>query len=109
MSSDRKDNKLNRPMTDQRDHLPLDWTIAELGMISKIERGRFAHRPRNAPQFYGGSIPFVQTGDVSNSDGRIKQYSQTLNELGVSISKVFPKGTILMTDRKSTRLNSSHQ
>lgn len=77
--------------------LPEGWKTIELGKCSKIQRGKFAHRPRNAPQFYGGSMPFVQTGDVSSSGGYIRRYSQTLSELGCSISKVFPKGTLLIT------------
>ena len=77
--------------------IPEDWKLVHLGDIAKIERGRFSHRPRNAPQFYGGDIPFVQTADIVNSNGRLRNYSQTLNDLGLSISKVFPKGTILIT------------
>jgi len=73
------------------------WRTIELGECCTIQRGKFAHRPRNAPQFYGGNVPFVQTGDVSNSGGYIRKYSQTLNQLGLSISRVFPRGTILMT------------
>jgi type I restriction enzyme S subunit len=42
-------------------------------------------------------MPFVQTGDVSGAEGVIRSYSQTLSEEGLSISKVFPKGTLLMT------------
>ena len=49
------------------------------------------HRPRNDPSFYGGTIPFIQTGDVTRSDGRILSYTQTLNERGVSVSRVFRK------------------
>jgi len=77
--------------------VPESWEVVELGEIAAIERGKFAHRPRNHPRFYGGSTPFVQTGDVSNCNGRIENYSQTLNEEGVRISKVFPAGTILIT------------
>lgn len=77
--------------------IPENWMIKRLGDIARIERGRFAHRPRNAPQFYGGNIPFVQTADVAKSNGSIRKYSQTLNDLGLSISKRFPKGTILIT------------
>ncbi|QTH63340.1 restriction endonuclease subunit S [Psychrosphaera ytuae] len=65
--------------------------------VASVQRGKFAHRPRNAPQFYGGKIPFIQTSEVVNSDKYITSYSQTLNELGLSISKMFPKGTIVMT------------
>jgi hypothetical protein len=65
--------------------------------VALVQRGKFTHRPRNAPQFYGGDIPFIQTGEVVRSGKYIKEYTQTLNELGLSISKMFPKGTIVMT------------
>jgi type I restriction enzyme S subunit len=77
--------------------VPESWEMVLLEGVAKIERGKFTHRPRNEPRFYGGQTPFVQTGDVSSCDGRIREYSQTLNEEGVLISKVFPAGTILIT------------
>ena len=39
----------------------------------------------------------MQTGDVVRSNGRVRDYSQTLNEEGVKISRIFPAGTILIT------------
>jgi type I restriction enzyme S subunit len=77
--------------------IPESWTVLRLEDVAVIERGKFAHRPRNAPEFYGGSTPFIQTGDVANSDGHIRTYSQTLNERGLSISRMFPRGTIVIT------------
>lgn len=77
--------------------IPDEWDCVRLQEISKISRGKFTPRPRNDPKFFGGSVPFVQTGDVTNSNGIISSYSQTLNEEGVKVSKVFPKGTILIT------------
>lgn len=77
--------------------IPESWEVVELGSIAKIERGKFSHRPRNEPRFYGGEYPFVQTGDVSNCDGYVRSYTQTLNEDGLAISKMFPAGTILIT------------
>jgi len=77
--------------------IPESWEVVELGEIAKVERGKFSHRPRNEPRFYGGEYPFVQTGDVSNCDGYVRSYSQTLNEDGLAISKMFPAGTILIT------------
>ena len=74
-----------------------DWREKRLGQIATIERGRFSPRPRNNPIYYGGNIPFVQTSDVVNSNGKIMNYSQTLNKKGLSVSKMFPKGTILIT------------
>ena len=77
--------------------IPKSWEVVELGEIATIERGKFSHRPRNEPRFYGGEYPFVQTGDVSNCDGYVRSYTQTLNEAGLAISKMFPAGTILIT------------
>ena len=77
--------------------IPESWNVKKLGEIAKIERGKFTHRPRNDSRFYGGSIPFIQTGDVTASNGYITIYSQTLNEKGLLVSKIFPKGTIVIT------------
>jgi type I restriction enzyme S subunit len=77
--------------------VPESWEVVKLSEIAKIERGKFSHRPRNEPRFYGGEYPFVQTGDVSNCDGYVRSYTQTLNKDGLAISKMFPAGTILIT------------
>jgi type I restriction enzyme S subunit len=77
--------------------VPESWGVVPLAEIAQIERGKFSHRPRNDPRFYGGEHPFVQTGDVSNCDGHIRSYTQTLNDAGLAISKMFPAGTILIT------------
>jgi type I restriction enzyme S subunit len=74
-----------------------EWKIEKLKDISKIERGRFSPRPRNNPIYYNGEIPFVQTSDVVNSNGKIEFFTQTLNEKGLAVSKLFPKGSILIT------------
>lgn len=60
-------------------------------------RGKSRHRPRNDPKLYGGKYPFIQTGDVRNCDHVIMESSQTYNELGLSQSKLWPKGTICIT------------
>ncbi len=77
--------------------VPESWETSTLGESARLERGRFMHRPRNEPRFYGGTTPFVQTGDVVKSGGRIRDFTQTLNDEGVAISRVFPAGTILIT------------
>jgi type I restriction enzyme S subunit len=77
--------------------IPVEWSVAPLGKCAQVERGKFAHRPRNEPRFFGGTMPFVQTSEVSNARGPIQSYAQTLSQEGVAISKVFPKGTLLMT------------
>ncbi len=73
---------------------------AHLADVASIERGRFTHRPRNDPRFYDGDIPFIQTGDVTSSavaDGFVRSHSQTLNERGLEVSRLFPAGTIAIT------------
>lgn len=68
-----------------------------LSMIANVERGKFSPRPRNDPQYYGGATPFIQTGDIARVGRTIVSWSQTLNEKGLRVSRLFPKGTILMS------------
>lgn len=77
--------------------LPEGWQVMSLGKLATLERGRFSARPRNDPQFFGGVVPFIQTGDVANAGLLLRSYTQTLNEKGLRVSKVFPEGTIFMT------------
>ena len=77
--------------------VPEEWEVVELASVASVERGKFAHRPRNEPRFYGGEYPFIQTGEVAACDGLIETYSQTLNEEGLAISRLFPSGTIVIT------------
>ncbi|MDA8120171.1 MAG: restriction endonuclease subunit S, partial [Gammaproteobacteria bacterium] len=77
--------------------VPESWDVVSLSEAAVLERGRFLHRPRNDPRFYCGKVPFIQTGDVVRAAGHIREYSQTLNEQGVAISRVFSAGTILIT------------
>jgi len=78
--------------------IPKDWDVKPLSELADVDRGKFTHRPRNDPRFYGGSYPFIQTGDIANSSGEIlSTYSQTLNERGITVSREFPVGTIAIT------------
>ena len=75
-----------------------EWDTLPLGELAAVDRGKFIHRPRNDPRFYGGDFPFVQTGDVTSRTGRVvNSYSQTLNHRGTLVSKSFPAGTIAVT------------
>lgn len=73
------------------------WSEFLLGNLSNLSRGKFSVRPRNDPKYFGGNMPFIQTGDIVKSELYVEQYTQTLNELGVTVSKVFPSGTIMIT------------
>ncbi|MCF4098196.1 restriction endonuclease subunit S [Maritalea mediterranea] len=70
-------------------------TLAEASV--SFGRGRSRHRPRNAPFLYGGPYPFVQTGDIRNSDGILSTFSQSYSEEGLAQSKLWPAGTICIT------------
>lgn len=78
--------------------LPDGWEVTELKNVCEVKRGKSKHRPRNAPELYGGNYPFIQTGDIRNANGSyIKKYSQTYSELGLQQSKLWPKGTLCIT------------
>ena len=74
-----------------------EWEVKNLEELCKIQRGKFSHRPRNDPPFFGGKYPFIQTGDVVKSNGGTVQASQTLNEQGLSVSKLFRPPIVLIT------------
>ena len=73
-----------------------NWPVRLLPDVAEIARGKFSHRPRNEPRFYGGQFPFIQIGDISNSNRYIYTYSQTLNETGLAISRMFPASTVVI-------------
>ena len=73
-----------------------NWNTDLLGAIAKLERGRFSPRPRNDPSYFGGDFPFIQTGDINNSNYRLSKYVQTLNERGTKVSKRFNIGDIVI-------------
>lgn len=68
-----------------------------LQSIAILERGRFSHRPRNDPRFFGGNHPWIQIAEIEQADKLIKKWSETLNDDGLAISKKFPKGTVLVS------------
>ena len=77
--------------------VPEHWEIQQLKQKSRIFRGRFSHRPRNDASLYDGPYPFIQTGDIARAGKWITTYEQTLNDRGLAVSQMFPKGTLVMT------------
>ena len=74
-----------------------EWVLKKLGTVCEIQRGKFSHRPRNDPKFFGGQYPFIQTGDVVKSGGGAVIASQSLNEEGLAVSKLFKPTIVLIT------------
>ena len=93
----RKNRKMKDSGIEWIGEIPEEWETLKLKYVSTISRGLFNHRPRNDEKYYNGEYPFIQTGDVAGASKIITSYSQTLNELGASVSKCFPKGTLTMT------------
>jgi type I restriction enzyme S subunit len=77
--------------------IPDDWTWIYLPDIGYMNRGKSRHRPRNAAHLYGGPYPFIQTGDIAQSGGRITSHRQTYSEAGLAQSRMWPAGTVCVT------------
>ncbi len=77
--------------------IPSTWTWIRLPDTGYMNRGRSRNRPRNAPHLYGGPYPFIQTGDIARSGGRITNHQQTYSEAGLAQSRLWPIGTICIT------------
>jgi len=71
--------------------------MAKLGNLGEVNRGRSRHRPRYAEHLYGGPYPFIQTGDIRMSGGRISSHTQTYSEAGLAQSRLWPAGTMCIT------------
>ncbi|MHA7287711.1 restriction endonuclease subunit S [Arthrobacter sp. MDT3-44] len=77
--------------------VPKHWALPKLKNCCQVKRGRFMHRPRNAPHLYDGEYPFIQTGSIARAQGKyVTEYSQTLSEAGLETSVIMPKGTLVM-------------
>ncbi len=76
---------------------PKGWEIKSFDALGTLDRGRSRHRPRDAAHLYGGTYPFVQTGDVTRSGGAIATYTQTYSEAGLAQSTLWPIGTLCIT------------
>ena len=77
--------------------IPTHWGVKPANRLANILRGKFTHRPRNDPTLYGGPYPFIQTAEVARAQKHIVNYRQTLNKRGLEVSKMFPRGTLVMT------------
>lgn len=91
------DTRMRVSGLDWLSEIPTHWRVRQIKRVCNLVRGQFTHRPRTDPALYDGEYPFVQTGDITSARKYIRTYSQTLNELGLSVSKMFPRGTLVMS------------
>ncbi|MGI8859999.1 MAG: restriction endonuclease subunit S [Rubrobacteraceae bacterium] len=85
------------PDTSELPALPEGWAWATLPQLGELNRGKSKHRPRNASFLYGGPYPFVQTGDIREAEGTIREYRQSYTEEGLKQSRLWPRGTLCIT------------
>lgn len=87
------------PITDREKpyNLPHGWAWCRIKDIGELNRGKSKHRPRNAPELFGGKYPFVQTGDIARAKLYVKNHSQTYSEMGLAQSRLFPQNTLCIT------------
>ena len=62
-----------------------------------MQRGKSKHRPRDDEKLYGGTYPFIQTGDIKKANLYIREYERTYSNYGLSQSKLWSKGTLCIT------------
>lgn len=76
---------------------PQGWDQLPFSRVGTLDRGKSKHRPRNDPALLGGDHPLIQTGEVANSKGYIKEYTTTYSDLGLAQSKKWDAGTLCIT------------
>ncbi len=99
-SQEKRRGKYKEPAAPDTSDLPIlpeGWVWATLAQLGELNRGKSKHRPRNDARLLGGSYPFVQTGDVKHSNGRITNHTQTYSEFGLAQSRLWPAGTLCIT------------
>jgi len=89
--------ELRRVETGDLPEIPDEWTWVYLPALGYMSRGKSKHRPRNAAHLYGGPYPFIQTGDIAQSQGLITSHRQTYSEAGLAQSHLWSAGTICIT------------
>jgi len=88
---------LQNLVDDDLPEIPNTWQWVKLPKTGEMNRGKSRHRPRNHPSLFGGQYPFIQTGDIAQSGGKITAHKQTLSEIGLSQSRLWPERTICIT------------
>ncbi|BAQ60386.1 type I restriction-modification system [Geminocystis sp. NIES-3708] len=77
--------------------IPETWTWSYFENLGELSRGKSKHRPRNAPELFGGDYPFIQTGDIAQSNIYITSHRQTYSDVGLAQSRLFPENTLCIT------------
>jgi len=74
--------------------LPAHWRMVRLGEVAETTSG--GTPSREVPEFFGGTIPWVKSGELN--DTLVTRTEETITEDGLrnSNAKIFQKGTLLI-------------
>ena len=74
--------------------LPKEWRVVRLGEVAETTSG--GTPSREVPEFFGGTIPWVKSGELN--DTLVTRTEETITEDGLrnSNAKIFQKGTLLI-------------
>ncbi len=82
--------------------LPDSWSWIRLSDTADIVRGG-SPRPAGDPKFYGGSIPFLKVGDVTNNKGKyVEGFNATITEAGLTKTRYINTRTVLLSNSGAT-------
>ena len=75
-------------------NIPESWKWVKLGNVGSWSAG--ATPPRNNPAYFGGSIPWLKTGDLN--DGYIREVPEYITDLAMEKTsiRINPMGSVLM-------------
>ena len=74
--------------------LPKDWKLVKLGDVCKTTTGGTPSRAKS--KYYGGSIPWVKSGELNHNVITDTEEKITKSALENSNAKIFPAGTLLI-------------
>ena len=74
--------------------IPREWVVKPLGNLCEMTSGGTPHR--NVPGYWGGSIPWIKTGEIKYQEISDTEEHITQRGLSASSAKIFPAGTIVM-------------
>lgn len=83
--------------------VPSHWKFLPFSRLSRVNRGA-SPRPSGDPRFfYGNYIPWLTVGEVTKDESIYLDNTDTcLTELGCKLSRVFKKGTLVITNSGAT-------
>jgi len=74
--------------------LPVNWELVSLESVAKWGSGGTPSRKR--PELYGGTIPWIKTGELNDGIVYDTEEKITADAIKSSSAKLFPKGTVVI-------------